>query len=91
MLQAHVNSLFHLSYPFRPQCPIFDFSHASKVSDQVKSDIPVMLRERLTPPPDETYSLHRKLSGCFLLCGKLNARIKCSQEFQKVYDIYERK
>jgi aarF domain-containing kinase len=89
MLQAHLNAFFHLSMPFRPQFPIFDFAMAGRVSDQVKSDIPVMLRERLTPPPDETYSLHRKLSGLFLLCGKLKARIKCAQEFEKVYALYK--
>ena len=37
----------------------------------------VMLRERLVPPPPEVYSLHRKLSGLFLLAGKLEAEFNC--------------
>ena len=37
----------------------------------------VMLRERLVPPPPEVYSLHRELSGLFLLAGKLEAEFYC--------------
>jgi hypothetical protein len=37
----------------------------------------VMLKERLTPPPKEAYSLHRKLSGAFLTCIRLRASIHC--------------
>jgi aarF domain-containing kinase len=53
------------------------------ISGVVRSEIPIMLNERLTPPPDESYSLHRKLSGCFLLCGHLGAQIPCADLFEK--------
>lgn len=43
-----------------------------------------MLKERLTPPPEETYGLHRKLSGAFLLCAKLNAEVPCQKLFEDI-------
>ena len=47
-----------------------------------------MLRHRLTPPPEEAYSLHRKLSGAFLACIKLRARVPCRRLFFDLYDTY---
>ena len=50
--------------------------------------IPVMLSQRLCPPPEESYSLHRKMSGAFLLCAKLGAKINCRvfcDEYRAVY------
>ena len=37
----------------------------------------VMLRERLVPPPLKVYCLHCKISGMFLLVGKLEAEFNC--------------
>lgn len=46
----------------------------------------VMLKHRLTAPPEESYSLHRKLSGAFLACIKLRAKIPCREIFFHAYD-----
>ncbi|KAI8901531.1 ABC1 family-domain-containing protein [Globomyces pollinis-pini] len=89
MLNAHCNSLFTLARPFSVSGIPFDFSQSTKMSEAVRNDIPVMLRERLKPPPEETYSLHRKLSGCFLLCGKLEAKIRCRDIFNVHYQKYK--
>lgn len=84
MTRAHINSLLALIEPFSNLNEPYDFSLSSQLTGRVRSEIPIMLRERLTPPPDEAYSLHRKLSGCFLLCGKLGSRIKCGEMLDKV-------
>ena len=90
MRNAHVNSILTLAEPFRADSPdVYSFG-TQDVSDRVRNEIPVMLRERLTPPPDETYSLHRKLSGAFLLCAKLKARIECKKMFREVREKYLR-
>ncbi|KAI9288210.1 ABC1 family-domain-containing protein [Umbelopsis sp. AD052] len=73
MKEAHIDSVMVLGEPFRSDAPeIYDFS-TQTVTARVRDTIPVMLRHRLTPPPDETYGLHKKLSGAFLLCTKLNS------------------
>ena len=40
------------------------------------------------PPPQETYSLHRKLSGAFLLCGPLASRIACRLLLDYYHSLY---
>ncbi|KAJ2521765.1 hypothetical protein H4217_001195 [Coemansia sp. RSA 1939] len=86
MTQAHVDSVLEIGKPFREQ-GVYDFGNQD-VSSNVRSAIPVMLRHRLTPPPEETYSLHRKLSGAFLLCIKLRARVPCHDLFKDITSRY---
>lgn len=51
--------------------------------------MPVMLKNRLRPPPTETYSLHRLLSGCFLLNMQLRSKYNAGEMFMRVYDQYK--
>jgi aarF domain-containing kinase len=48
-----------------------------------------MLEHRLSPPPEEIYSLHRKLSGSFLLAAKLQASVPCGTLFREISEKYE--
>uniref|UniRef100_A0A9J8BGY4 Coenzyme Q8B n=2 Tax=Cyprinus carpio TaxID=7962 RepID=A0A9J8BGY4_CYPCA len=68
----------------------FDFG-TQCTTQRIQSLIPVMLRHRLTPPPEESYSLHRKMAGSFLICSKLKARIPCRNMFLDVYNAYQSK
>ncbi|KAL2753867.1 hypothetical protein ACRALDRAFT_209354 [Sodiomyces alcalophilus JCM 7366] len=82
MVDAHVDSVMTLAEPFLMSAPeVYDFKDQT-ITERVKSLIPVMLRERLAPPPEETYSLHRKLSGAFLLCARLGSRVRCREMFE---------
>lgn len=81
MLDAHIASVFTLAEPFADSAPeVYDFRDQT-ITDRVRGLIPVMIRERLAPPPEETYSLHRKLSGAFLLCARLGSRVRARDMF----------
>lgn len=83
MLDAHVASVLTLAEPFLESAPeVYDFRDQT-ITERVKEQIPVMIRERLAPPPEETYSLHRKLSGAFLLCARLGSRVRCREMFEQ--------
>ncbi|OON17770.1 ABC1 family protein, partial [Opisthorchis viverrini] len=87
MLQAHVDAVSILGEAFASPVP-FDFGHQS-TTRRINRLIPVMIEHRLTPPPEESYSLHRKMSGCFLLCGKLKAEVNCRPLFYQIWNNYE--
>lgn len=83
MLDAHITSVLTLAEPFLDSAPqVYDFRDQT-ITERVKDQIPVMIRERLAPPPEETYSLHRKLSGAFLLCARLGSRVRCRDLFEQ--------
>ncbi|XP_020500056.1 atypical kinase COQ8B, mitochondrial [Labrus bergylta] len=86
---AHVEAVMILGEAFMSSEP-FDFGTQS-TTQRIQSLVPVMLRHRLTPPPEETYSLHRKMAGSFLICSKLNARISCKDMFLDVYNAYNQR
>ena len=85
MTNAHVQSMLILAEPFiggAEEDERYDFG-SQTITERVKSLIPLMVRERLTPPPEETYSLHRKLSGAFLLCARLGSKVRCARVFEQ--------
>ncbi|EEB05908.1 atypical/ABC1/ABC1-A protein kinase Abc1 [Schizosaccharomyces japonicus yFS275] len=89
MIKAHIESLFTLAEPFADDAPeVFDF-RTQTITERIKAEIPVMLKLRLQPPPEQTYSLHRRLSGHFLLCAKLGAQIRCRKIFYEVLKKYD--
>ncbi|KAF9597892.1 hypothetical protein IFM89_022253 [Coptis chinensis] len=66
----------------------FDF-RSTNITQSISNLGATMLKHRLTPPPDEVYSLHRKLSGAFLACIKLGAIVPCRELLFQVYDQYQ--
>eukprot|EP01134_Creolimax_fragrantissima_P007943 CFRG7943T1 len=87
MVDAHCEAVLILGEPFAFKGK-FDFE-SQDVSRRIHKLIPTMLKHRLTPPPQETYSLHRKLSGAFLICARLRANIDVSCLFNEIYNQYE--
>ncbi|KAK3716842.1 hypothetical protein LTR37_006192 [Vermiconidia calcicola] len=90
MFKAHVNSILTLAEPFVESAPeVYDFE-GQTITDRVRENIGLMLRERLAPPPEETYSLHRKLSGAFLLCARLRSKVKARDMFANAVEVWHR-
>ncbi|CAH7669575.1 ABC1 family-domain-containing protein [Phakopsora pachyrhizi] len=89
MIESQFKTLRALGTPFRKSTPQpFDFKEQN-ITDLVRAEIPHMVRLRLTSPPEESYSLNRKLSGIFLLCSRLGSRIDCLELIEKVYEIHK--
>ena len=87
MIDAHVDSVMILGEAFASE-GLFDFG-TQTTTMRIHNLIPVMLKHRLTAPPEETYSLHRKMAGCFLLCARLNAKVDCKPMFDEIYSNYK--
>lgn len=82
MLDAHCNSLFAVAAPFGFNGK-FDFG-SQDVTSVVYQHMPTMMKNRLKAPPPEVYSLHRKLSGAYLLNMKLKSKVNVKQLFEEV-------
>lgn len=87
MLDAHVQAAFMVGLPFSEEGE-YDF-RSTNITENLKNLGATMLRHRLTAPPDEAYSLHRKLSGCFLTCIKLRAVVPCRELLLQVYENHQ--
>ena len=104
LLDAHVEAGFQVGRPFRaskrtasdPSDPnenaeeiMYDFGENRDMTRRVAGLGKVMLKHRLTPPPAEAYSLHRKLSGSFLACMRLRARVPARALLMEAYRKYD--
>lgn len=87
MLEAHIQAGFVVGLPFSKPGG-YDF-RSTNITQSITNLGATMLRHRLTPPPDEAYSLHRKLSGAFLACIKLRAVVPCRDLLLEVHENYK--
>ncbi|XP_051146134.1 protein ABC transporter 1, mitochondrial [Andrographis paniculata] len=87
MLEAHVQAGFVVGLPFSRHGG-YDFG-STNITQSISNLGATMLRHRLTPPPEEVYSLHRKLSGAFLACIKIEAVVPCRELLLQVYENYD--
>ncbi|CAI0470133.1 unnamed protein product [Linum tenue] len=87
MLQAHVEAAFVVGLPFAKPGG-YDFQ-ANNITHNLTGLGAKMLKHRLTPPPDEAYSLHRKLSGAFLANIKLGTVVPCREMLLDIYDRHQ--
>ncbi|KAJ8977778.1 hypothetical protein NQ317_001689 [Molorchus minor] len=86
MEDAHVDAVMILGEVFSDGGQ-YDFGHQD-MTVRIQNLAQIMIAHRLCPPPEEVYSLHRKLSGVFLLCTKLKVALACRELFIKLYDEY---
>lgn len=86
MVKAHCDAVMILGEVFSVHGE-FDFGK-QKTTKKIADLVPVMIAHRLCAPPEEIYSLHRKLSGVFLLCYKLKAKVACRPMFEKIVKQY---
>lgn len=85
-LDAHVDAGLVVGEPFLKK-ESFDFAN-SHLTQRIGQYGGTFMQYRLTPPPSEAYSLHRKLAGAFLLCIKLKANIPCRDILETTFNSY---
>jgi aarF domain-containing kinase len=87
MEAAHIDAVMILGEVFSVDGE-FNFGE-QQTTKRIAQLVPVMIAHRLCPPPEEIYSLHRKLSGVFLLCSRLKAKINCRTMFDEIVASYK--
>ena len=85
-----MDALMILSAVFRKSSEPYDFGSQDTIR-RIQLLVPTVIKHRLCPPPEEIYSLHRKLAGVFLLLGKLGVKIECKSMFEEVYEMYQKR
>ena len=81
MVEAHVDAGMIVGEPFRDETVPFDFAGAD-LTQRLQRHAAVFAQHRLTPPPPEIYSLHRRLSGAFFMCIHLGAQFTAREALE---------
>tara|TARA_B110000305_G_scaffold7933_1_gene7803 strand:- start:223 stop:465 length:243 start_codon:yes stop_codon:yes gene_type:complete len=63
----------------------YDFK-TKRITQRIAEHAAIFTKHRKVPPPQEVYTLHRKLAGAFLLCIKLEAVISCRDILEEVFE-----
>ncbi|XP_045101129.1 atypical kinase COQ8B, mitochondrial-like isoform X2 [Portunus trituberculatus] len=87
MIEAHIDAIMILGEAFQEDKP-FNFGDQN-TTYRIQHLVPVMISHRMCAPPEEIYSLHRKMSGVFLLCAKLKGVVNCYSLFQDILVNYK--
>jgi len=87
LLDAHVDAIMILGEAFQIDAP-FDFGNATTLA-RVTNIVPAILTHRLSAPPEEVYSLHRKMAGVFLLCTRLKCNMNIKHLWDEIWASYE--
>lgn len=61
MEEAHVDMVMIMGEVFQKEGE-YDFGSQDSTK-RIQSLLPIIIHQRLAPPPEEVYSIHRKLSG----------------------------
>merc|ERR1711871_250287 len=85
MLDAHVRAAALVGIPFSASAQPYDFG-TQDISKRVTQDVRTMIKERLTPPRKEIYTLHRRLNGCFQLAARVGATIPARDILLRLHD-----
>jgi len=83
MSEAHHTGVMIVGEPFR-EPGLFDF-HSAGFSERCIKLLPALSQHRLTPPPEEVYSMSKKVVGTYLMCIKLRAQVPAYDIFQQTY------
>jgi aarF domain-containing kinase len=67
---------------------VYDFGN-QKITEKIYKTIPQMLKNRLKSPPEQIYSLHRKLSGAYLACIRMRSQVDCHKIFSELRPNYK--
>jgi len=86
MIDAHTQATLAIALPFNiNNKDKFDFGNQN-LTQTIYKLLPTMLKHRLKAPPTEIYSLHRKLSGAYLICIKLKSKVDSKGLFFDIYN-----